>query len=74
MSTQPPAGPPEPIAATSQTYICPKCAGKMNFEAASGRLNCPFCGHSMPVPTTTEAVKEHDLLRTLQDDSGKAHG
>ena len=74
MSTQPPAVPPQPVAATSQTYICPKCGGKMNFDAASGMLNCPFCGHSMPVPTTTDAVKEHDLLRTLQDDSGKAHG
>jgi DNA-directed RNA polymerase subunit RPC12/RpoP len=74
MSTQPPAVPTEPVAAASQTYICPKCAGKMNFDAASGMLNCPFCGHSMPVPTTTDAVKEHDLLQTLQDESGKAHG
>ncbi len=74
MSTQPPAVPPEPVAAKAQSYICPKCGGKMNFDAASGMLNCPFCGHSMPVPITTDAVKEHDLLQTLQDDSGKAHG
>ena len=74
MSTQPPAASPEPVAADAQSYICPKCAGKMNFDAASGMLNCPFCGHSMPVPTTTDAVKEHDLLQTLQDESGKAHG
>jgi DNA-directed RNA polymerase subunit RPC12/RpoP len=74
MSTQPPAAAPEPVAADAQSYICPKCAGKMNFDAASGMLNCPFCGHSMPVPMTTDAVKEHDLLQTLQDESGKAHG
>ncbi len=74
MSTQPPTVSPEPVAANAQSYLCPKCAGKMNFDAASGMLNCPFCGHSMPVPTTTDAVKEHDLLQTLQDESGKAHG
>jgi DNA-directed RNA polymerase subunit RPC12/RpoP len=74
MSTQPPVTPPEPIAAASQSYVCPKCAGKMNFDAATGQLNCPFCGHTMPVPGSVESIQEHDLLMTLQDESGKAHG
>lgn len=76
MSTEPVTSTPtsEPTLAASQTYTCPKCAGKMNFDAAKGMLSCPFCGHVMPVPGSVETVKEHDLLATLQDESGKAHG
>ena len=72
MST-PPAEPAS-VAAASQTYICPKCAGKMNFDAAQGMLSCPFCGHTMPVPGAVETAQEHDLQQALQDQSGKAHG
>ena len=71
MSTQEPAA---PIAAASQSYVCPKCGGRMNFDAASGMLSCPFCGHTMPIPGAVETVQEHDLLEALQDTSGKATG
>ena len=63
-----------PVAAATQSYTCPKCAGKMNFDAAKGMLSCPYCGHTMPVPEVMDAVQEHDLLQALQDTSGKAHG
>jgi hypothetical protein len=46
----------------------------MNFDAAQGMLSCPFCGHTMPVPGGVDQVREHDLLKALQDESGKAHG
>jgi len=71
MSAQPEA---EPIKAATQSYTCPKCGGDMQFDAAQGMLACPFCGHTMPSPETSEVVQEHDLIQALQDTSGKAHG
>ena len=71
MSTQPETQPP---ASAVRKYTCPKCGGDMNFDAATGMLSCPFCGHTMPAPETSEVVQEHDLVRALGDTSGKAHG
>ena len=67
---------PTPVASQSESYACPKCAGKMNFDAAQGMLSCPFCGHTMPVPTAEQqaAIVEHDLEAALRDASGKARG
>jgi len=74
MSAQPETTPPEPLQSQVKNYTCPKCGGDMKFDAAKGMLSCPFCGHSMPTPETSEVVQEHDLLAALQDTSGKARG
>ncbi len=29
---------PTPVAAQSESYACPKCGGKMNFDAAKGTV------------------------------------
>lgn len=71
MSAQPES---EPAKAATATYTCPKCGGDMKFDAAKGMLACPFCGHTMPSPETSEIVQEHDLIEALRDTSGKAHG
>ncbi len=67
---------PTPLATQSESYACPKCAGKMNFDAARGMLSCPFCGHTMAVPAVAQQVTivEHDLEATLRDASNKARG
>jgi DNA-directed RNA polymerase subunit RPC12/RpoP len=65
---------PEPTQAATKSYTCPKCGGDMKFDAAQGLLACPFCGHSMPTPETSEVIQEHDLLEALRDTPGKAHG
>ena len=39
MSALPPVTPPEPVAAAAKSYICPKCAGKMNFDAGGAGDN-----------------------------------
>jgi len=73
---------PTPVASQSESYACPKCAGKMNFDAAKGTLLCPFCGHTMAVPQATAqqgpaplvSISEHDLDAALKDASGKAQG
>jgi predicted RNA-binding Zn-ribbon protein involved in translation (DUF1610 family) len=67
---------PTPVAAQSESYACPKCAGKMNFDAAKGMLSCPLCGYTMPVPQTAQqvAISEHDLEAALKDATGKALG
>jgi len=72
---------PTPVASQSESYACPKCAGKMNFDAAQGTLLCPFCGHTMAVPqaaqqgpTPLATISEHDLEAALKDASGKAQG
>ena len=63
-----------PMQAATKNYTCPKCGGDMRFNAAKGMLTCPFCGHMMPSPETSEVVREHDLIEALRDTSGKAHG
>lgn len=65
---------PTPVASQAQSYPCPKCGGKMNFDAAQGMLSCPFCGHTMPVQTEPVSIAEHDLDQALKDTSGKATG
>lgn len=67
---------PTPVAAQSESYACPQCSGKMNFDAAKGMLSCPFCGYTMPVPQKPQqaAIVEHDLQAALRDASGKARG
>ena len=70
---------PTPVAAQSESYACPKCGGKMDFNAAKGQLLCPFCGHTMAVPQAAAvvqqaAISEHDLMAALKDTSGKAQG
>jgi len=71
MSAQPESAPAQ---TASQNYACPKCGGDMKFDAGKGMLACPFCGHTMPSPETSEVVQEHDLIAALQDTTGKAHG
>ena len=68
---------PTPVAAQSESHPCPKCGGKMNFDAAKGTLLCPFCGHTMAVPQAAAqqaTISEHDLEAALKDASGKAQG
>src|SRR5512141_344362 len=76
MSAQPASTPPAPtpIAATSQSYMCPQCGSKMNYDAKSGLLACPACGHKMPIPAQTDAVQEHDLMQALNNTAGKSMG
>jgi hypothetical protein len=54
---------PEPQSAQSATqkFAPNRCGGDMNFDAARGMLSCPFCGHTMPTPETSQVVQEHDL-------------
>ncbi len=70
------ASEPTPLETQSESYACPKCAGKMNFDAAKGMLSCPFCGHTMAVPAVAQqvAIAEHDLEAALHDASNKARG
>ena len=37
------------MAATINTYQCPACTGPLHFSAASGRLECEYCGSSFEV-------------------------
>ena len=73
MSAQP-SSTPAPVAAGSQSYMCPQCGSKMNYDAKSGLLACPACGYKMPIPAQTDAVQEHDLMQALQNTAGKSTG
>lgn len=33
-----------------QTPECPRCAVRLTYHSANGRLMCHYCGHSQPVP------------------------
>lgn len=38
-----PAG---PLDASAQTFLCPKCGGRMRFDLGHQSLRCEYCGHT----------------------------
>lgn len=58
---------------TAQKFPCPSCGSQMSFDAAQGALSCSHCGHTLPVPTTAEAIREHDLEAALKEAAALPH-
>ena len=42
------------------TYKCPGCAGAMNFNETTGKMECPFCGRSETVETMQKIHEEEE--------------
>ncbi|MBO4477081.1 MAG: hypothetical protein J5757_02005 [Lachnospiraceae bacterium] len=42
------------------TYKCPGCAGAMNFNESTGKMECPFCGRSETVETMQQLYLEEE--------------
>jgi DNA-directed RNA polymerase subunit RPC12/RpoP len=61
---------PAPAPANVRRYICPKCGGKMAFDAKRRALSCAYCGHQMweyqaIASGALAPVEEHDFFATL---------
>jgi uncharacterized Zn finger protein (UPF0148 family) len=48
-------------------FPCPSCGAEMDFDAQSGTLTCAHCGHTATIPTTEQAIQEHDLQAALKE-------
>lgn len=55
----------------AQVFPCPKCGSEMNFAPAEGQLACAYCGHTIAVPVTADAIREHDLEKALREAMAK---
>jgi predicted RNA-binding Zn-ribbon protein involved in translation (DUF1610 family) len=63
-----------PAASSSDVrrYVCPKCGGKMAYDAAKRRVSCAYCGNAMSEYQALMdgvLIKEHDfavMLPTLK--------
>ena len=42
------------------TYQCPACLGPLQYSAASGKLECEYCGSSFEVVEIEAQYKEKD--------------
>ena len=52
----------------ARRYVCPKCGGRLAYDAAKAALGCDYCGHqstSFLAPGGDDTVEEHDFLTTL---------
>ena len=50
-------------------YQCPNCAGNMSFDADTGLLTCPSCGHEENV----EQHPEELITAEFEDDDAKEY-
>ncbi len=50
-------------------FLCESCGANMGFDAASGGLACPYCGHKQAVAPTGGTITEKDFYTFLRPDS-----
>jgi hypothetical protein len=73
-----PRDPAKPVAAPdngARRYVCPKCGGRLAYDAARAALACDYCGHqstSFLAPAGDDTVEEQDFLATLPTGRGHA--
>jgi uncharacterized CHY-type Zn-finger protein len=71
-----PRDPAKPVAAQdngARRYVCPKCGGRLAYDAPKAALSCDYCGHqstSFLAPAGDDTVDEHDFLATLPTERG----
>lgn len=51
-------------------FLCPNCAGNMAFDAATGKLLCPYCGYAKEVEAGT-SVEEKSYAEFLRPDANQ---
>ena len=56
--------PPEKLV-KAQRFKCEGCAAELQYDAATRRLKCSFCGHQQDVPQGEGAIVERDLFGGL---------
>ncbi len=60
--------PSAPSAVDARRYVCPRCGGRLAFDAAHGALVCDYCGHQPAdffAPGGDDRVEDQDFLAVL---------
>jgi hypothetical protein len=71
-----PRDPAKPVTAPNngaRRYVCPKCGGRLAYDAARAALACDYCGHqttSFLAPAGDDTVDEQDFLAALPTAKG----
>lgn len=47
-------------------FPCKQCGAHLTFSPGQAVLACPYCGYREEIPTTPEAIREHDLEAALR--------
>jgi DNA-directed RNA polymerase subunit RPC12/RpoP len=63
---------PAPGPAEAKSFECPKCGGKLQYDAGSGAQKCPFCGHEIAIARSEEDIRELDFREYLERMSAEA--
>ena len=42
---------------SAKTFKCANCAAKMEFKPGAQAQECPYCGHSNPIPQSEEDIQ-----------------
>jgi DNA-directed RNA polymerase subunit RPC12/RpoP len=62
--------PPKP--AETKSFDCPKCGGKLQYDAGARGQKCPFCGHEIVIAQSEEDIRELDFNEHLQGMAAEA--
>ena len=55
-------------------FKCGSCGAKLGFQPGAEQLQCPYCGHSEPIPQSKDQVVEHDFDSFVPDASNTGWG
>ena len=55
-------------------YQCPACLGPLQYSAASGKLECEYCGSSFEVAEIEAQYKEKDEKAAAAMESARLQG
>jgi hypothetical protein len=71
-----PPNPEETTGATVTEFRCHACGGRMDFDAARGRMSCSFCGATRAIGDGDEArtIVEYDLEHGLAKAKKRGYG
>ncbi len=56
----------QPAGGDAQSFPCSKCGAKLNYDAGSQAMVCPYCGHKQEVQTRPQAVQQAGYVQQEQ--------
>ena len=48
----------QPAGGDAQSFPCSNCGAKLNYDAGTQAMKCPYCGHQQAVQTRPAVVQQ----------------
>jgi DNA-directed RNA polymerase subunit RPC12/RpoP len=56
----------QPAGGDAQSFPCSQCGAKLNYDAGTQAMKCPYCGHQQAVQTRPEMVQQAGYVQQAQ--------